>query len=205
LLTTAFIAYITCGSAVEYSCILLAGGDLIHAGWEEVRRMRILVFLHGTTIMHRAALDHTREERVEQVQQRDPSVADYAAYVPVGEAVAKLARWQQQGAQICFLSSHRKPEDVAKDAAALARFGFPGGEVLFRHPGESYADVARRAMPDVLIEDDCESIGGEVEMTYLHLRPDEQACITGIVVREFEGIDHLPDTLVELRSVPNEE
>jgi hypothetical protein len=167
--------------------------------------MRILVFLHGTTIMHRAALGHMREERVEQVKQRDPSVGDYATYVPVGEAVAKLARWQQQGAQIRYLSSHRKPEHVAMDTAVLERFGFPGGEVLFRHPGESYGDVARRAMPDVLIEDDCASIGGEVEMTYLQLRPDEQARITGIVVREFEGIDHLPDTPVELGSVPDEE
>ena len=163
--------------------------------------MRLLVFLHGTTIMHRAALGHTRQERVEQVQRRDPSVADYAAYVPVGAAVAKLARWQQQGAQICYLSSHRQPEHVAKDTAILERFGFPAGEVLFRQPGESYADVARRVRPDVLIEDDCESIGGEVEMTYPHLRPDEQAHITGIVVREFEGIDHLPEPLIELRGV----
>jgi hypothetical protein len=167
--------------------------------------MRILVFLHGTTVMHRAAVGHTREERVEQVQQRNPSVVDYAAYVPVGEAVAKLARWQREGAQICYLSSHRKPEDVAKDAAVLERFDFPAGEVLFRQPGESYADVARRAMPDVLIEDDCESIGGEVEMTYRHLQPDEQVHITGIVVREFEGIDQLPDTLVELRGARAED
>ena len=45
------------------------------------------------------------------------------------------------------------------------------------------------------------AFGGEVEMTYPHLRPDEQARITGIVVREFEGIDHLADTLGELRGV----
>jgi hypothetical protein len=185
--------------------MLRGAGSVVHPGWEEVCRMRILVFLHGTTIMHRTAVGHTREERVEQVQRRDPSVADYAAYVPVGEAVAKLARWHQQGAQICYLSSHRKPEDVAKDAAVLEHFGFPAGEVLFRGPGESYADVARLAMPQVLIEDDCESIGGEVEMTYPHLRPSEQARITGIVVREFEGIEHLPDTLVGLRSVRAED
>jgi hypothetical protein len=163
--------------------------------------MRILVFLHGTTITHRAAVGHPREERVEQVQQRDPSVADYAADVPVGEAAAKLARWQGHGAEVRYLSSHRKPEHVVKDAAVLERFGFPAGEVLFRQPGESYADVARRALPDVLIEDDSESIGGEVEMTYPPLRPDEQARITEIVVREFEGIEHRPETLVELRGV----
>jgi hypothetical protein len=161
-------------------------------------RVRILVFLHGTTIMHPTARGHSRDERVAQVKRRDPSIKEYAAYIPVGEASAKLRRWEQQGAEILYLSSHRKPEDVAKDASVLERFGFPAGEVLFRQPDESYADVARRALPDVLVEDDCESIGGEVEMTYPHLRPEEQARITGIVVREFEGIDHLPDTPVGL-------
>ena len=46
---------------------------------------------------------------------------DYAAYVPVGNAVTKLDRWRKQGAQIDYLSSHRKPEDVAKDASMLIR------------------------------------------------------------------------------------
>ena len=160
----------------------------------EDTRLRILVFQHGTTIMHRTALGHSREERVEQVKLRDPSIKEYATYVPVGEAVAKLRRWEQQGAEILYLSSHRKPEDVARDAYVLERFGFPAGEMLFRRDSESSADVARRAMPDVIIEDDCESIGGQVEMTYPHLQPEEQARIVGIVVREFEGIDHLPDT-----------
>lgn len=160
--------------------------------------MRILVFLHGTTIMHRAALGHSRVQRVDQVRQREPSVANYSAYVPVDEAVAKLQRWQHQGADISYLSSHRNPENVARDASVLERFGFPPGELVFRQEGETYADVARRVMPVVLIEDDCESIGGDVEMTYPHLQPEDQARITGIVVREFEGIDHLPDDLVEL-------
>ena len=159
--------------------------------------MRILIFLHGTTIMHPTALGHSREERVAQVRRREPSVADYAAYVPVGNVVEKLARWQRQGAEILYLSSHRKPENVAKDASVVERFGFPAGEIFFRQPGESYADAARRARPDVIVEDDCESIGGAVEMTYLHLRPEEQARITSIVVREFEGIDHLPDVPTE--------
>ncbi len=160
--------------------------------------MRILVFLHGTTIMHRAALGHAREERVAQVKRREPSIADYAAYVPVGDAVEKLGRWRRSGAEIVYLSSHRKAENVAKDVSVLERFGFPDGEVLFRQANETYADVARRAMPDVVIEDDCESIGGQEEMIYPHLEPEDHARIRGIVVREFEGIDHLPDDPVEL-------
>jgi hypothetical protein len=48
------------------------------------------------------------------------------------------------------------------------------------------------------VEDDCESIGGEIEMTYSHMRPEIKAKITSIVVKEFGGIDHLPETLPEL-------
>src|SRR5262249_44239565 len=103
------------------------------------------------------------------------------------------------------LSSHLQPEHVAKDAAVLERLGFPAGEMLFPQPEGHYADGARRDTPDVLVEFDCESSGGQVEMTYPSLRPDEQAHLTGIVVRELEGIDHLADTLVELRGVRAED
>lgn len=160
--------------------------------------MRILVFLHGTTIMHAAGAGMSREECVRQVRERHPSARDYAAYVPVGGAVEKLRRWHAQGAEIAYLSSHREPEDVAKDAAVLRRYGFPAGEVFSRQAGEDYGAAAERARPDVLIEDDCESIGGAVEMTYSKLRPELQSRVMSIVVREFEGLDHLPDDITAL-------
>jgi hypothetical protein len=121
--------------------------------------MKILAFLHGTTIMHATALDRTREERVAQVRDRDPSVHDYASYVPVGNASEKLRTWERQGAEIAYMSSHRKPEDVAHDQAVLRRYGFPRGLMLYRQAEETYGDTAARVLPDVLIEDDCESIG----------------------------------------------
>src|SRR5579864_5247557 len=71
----------------------------------EAPTMKILVFLHGTTIMHRGALGQSREERVRQVIAGEESVRDYEAYVPVGNAVEKLHRWRNQGAEIIFLSS----------------------------------------------------------------------------------------------------
>ncbi len=64
-----------------------------------------------------------------------------------------------------------------------------------REPGESYGDVAGRELPDVLIEDDCESINGVSEITYPQIRPDLRARIKSIIVPEFGGIDHLPDSL----------
>jgi hypothetical protein len=161
--------------------------------------VRLLVFLHGTAIMHPAAVGRTREERVDQVRtQADPALRDFAAYVPVGGVVGKLQRWRGQGAEIDYLSSHRNPDDVARDALVLQRYGFPSGRVLARELGESYGDVAGREMPDVLIEDDCESINGATEITYPQIRPELRVRIKSIIVPEFGGIDHLPDSLEEL-------
>ncbi len=53
--------------------------------------MKLLVFLHGTTIMHRSAAGKSCEERVRQVVEGEASVRAYATYVPIGEAVSKLS------------------------------------------------------------------------------------------------------------------
>lgn len=164
--------------------------------------MRLLVFLHGTAIMHSSAIERTRADRVEQVRAgEDPTLRAYEAYVPVGNAVAKLRRWQAQGAQIDYLSSHRNADDVAKDASVLRKFGFPPGRVLARQRGESYGEVAGRELPDILIEDDCESIGAG-EVTYLQVQTERRAHIKSIIVPEFGGIDHLPDSLPALLTFP---
>jgi hypothetical protein len=157
--------------------------------------VKILVFLHGTAIMHRSALGRPREERVRQVLDGDPSLHDFETYVPVRNVVRKLQAWVGLGAQIVYLSSHKHAKDVEKDKVILKKFGFPEGQVFFRQSGEQYGDVAERVMPDVLIEDDCESIGGEPEMTYPQIKPEMKARIKSIVVKEFEGIDHLPDDI----------
>ena len=154
--------------------------------------MRLLVFLHGTVLMHGAGVGVTRAERVAQVQAKPPAVSDYAAYVPVGAAVAKLRHWQDTGAVVDYLSSHRNPDDVALDAIVLRTHCFPVGQVLARRPGESYGDVAGREAPDVLVEDDCESIGPG-QITYPQIPSAVRARIKSIIVPEFGGIGHLPD------------
>ncbi len=160
-----------------------------------------MIFLHGTTIMHKSGLNMTREERVKQViQGTDPSLHDYASYVPVGNAVKKIKRWQEQGAEIVYLSSHKIPENVDKDRLVLKAYDFPEGTVFYRAGGQSYQNIAETVLPDVLIEDDCESIGGEKEMTITYVRPEYKKRITSIIVKEFGGIDYLPDTLAELKT-----
>ena len=160
--------------------------------------VKIMIFLHGTTIMHKNALDRTREERVKQVLDGEESLYDFATYIPVGNAVRKLQTWKKQGVEIVYLSSHKREEDVEKDKAVLRDHGFPDGQVFFRHRNEQYNEIAERELPDILIEDDCESIGREENMTYPHIKPELKTRIKSVVVKEFGGIDHLPDDLAEL-------
>ena len=160
--------------------------------------MKILIFLHGTVIMHKSAEGKNREERVRQVLNSDSSVHDYISYIPVGNAVEKLKSWQSQGAEIFYLSSHETSDDVEKDKSVLEKYGFPKGQVFYRQNGESYKDVAEKIIPDVLIEDNCESIGGEKEITITFVKPEIKQKIKSVVVKEFSGIDYLPDNLKEL-------
>src|SRR5690242_20352893 len=102
-------------------------------------RLLILPARHGTNACR---CDRARAERVAQVRSGHPTVREYAAYVPVGEAVTMLRHWQDAGAKVDYLSSHRNPDDVAPDAMVLRTHGFPPGRVFARAAGESYGDVA---------------------------------------------------------------
>jgi len=58
--------------------------------------------------------------------------------------------------------------------------------------------VAEKVLPDIIVEDNCESIGGETELTYPGIRPELKSKVKSFVVKEFGGIDHLPDNIAEL-------
>ena len=150
--------------------------------------------------MHATGAEKSRAERVQQVRAGDLSVLDFASYVAVGGAGRKLTTWNRQGAEISYLSSHREEADVALDRVVLQRAGFPQGQVWYRRSGQGYCDVVRELLPDVLIEDDCESIGGADEMTYPSLDALAKGQVHSIVVPEFGGIDHLPDGVDDLAS-----
>lgn len=174
--------------------------------------MRIMVFLHGTLITHKNSAGKSRQEIIKQVDEQEESVRDFKNYIPIGNAPKKLQTWVSQLAKICYLSAltenkkARGDETVGKeglkaDEIVLDRYNFPKGEIYHRNSGEGYKDVVARVSPppDILIEDDCESIGGVPEMTYPSLISELKTKIKPIVVKEFEGIDNLPDNLETLR------
>ena len=157
--------------------------------------MKILIFTEGTIIMHKNALGHTREEIAKQVEENEESVHDYKSYVPVGNAVQKLQNWKNDSTEILYLTSRRKPEEVQQIQNVLNKLKFPDGQLLFRQKDEEYKNVAEKIIPDILVEDDCESIGGIDEMTITHVKPEIKKKISSIPIKEFSGIDHLPDKI----------
>lgn len=138
--------------------------------------MKILIFTEGTILMHKSRW----------------RLRNFATYVPINNAVQKIKSWTKQGVEIIYLTSRRKQKQIQDIQNVLNKYGFPKGKLLFRKEDEEYKDVAERVVPDVLVEDDCESIGGEDELTITHVKPEIKKKIKSILVKEFGGIDHLP-------------
>lgn len=145
--------------------------------------------------MHKNAVDCSREEIVQQIKDNEISVHDYLSYIPVGNSVKKLEKWKDQSVTILYLTSRRELNEVRDIKKVLREYGFPEGQLLFRQKNEEYKDIAEKITPDILIEDDCESIGGIKEMTITHIKPDIKEKIKSISIKEFGGIDHLPDKI----------
>lgn len=181
--------------------------------------MKILVFTEGTILIFALGKNLQREKQIRMSQQagiqreenalafendlplpavEEGSVYDFSSYVPIGNAVEKLITWKNQGASIYYLTSRRIKEEIKIIQKLLREYNFPDYQNLFfRSKGENYKDVAERVMPDILIEDDCISIGGEKEMVYPHINDSLKSKIIPVVIPEFSGIDELADDITE--------
>jgi hypothetical protein len=182
--------------------------------------MKILIFTEGTILMPLYGKDIDREKivelsKAEGIQREERKIAfnsnspipltpkgssyDFANYIPIASAVEKISSWEKQGAEICYLTSRRMKVEIETIQKVLETFNFPNfSNLYYRQEGEDYKDVAEKLMPDILIEDDCESIGGEVEMTYPHIKSELKSKIKSIPIKEFNGIDNLPDQIADL-------
>lgn len=148
--------------------------------------------------MHKQGVGCRREEIVEQARSKVVTPGYFADFVPIGNAVQKLTSWKSQGADISYLTSRRKINQLEEVRQVLKKYNFPEGQLLFRNEGERYVDIVEKLMPAVLIEDDCESIGAD-EVIESHLGAIAKKKIRVFVVQEFFGIDHLSDQIVDLQ------
>jgi len=169
------------------------GGEVVHK-----TNMKIMVFTEGTITIHKTAINLTREEQILHAKNKIVTPGYFFDFVPIKNAVNKLTLWKNQGAEICYITSRKIAEEVDDVKRSMKRDDFPDGPLFFRQEKEKYKDVAERVIPDILIEDDYESHGGIDKITITHVRPEIKARIKSIIIREFEGIDHLPDKISDL-------
>jgi hypothetical protein len=172
--------------------IFTEGTILTNRRWTAIPREDVVKQVKAWSDLSKEELDKLRKEGLA------PSPEYFKASVPIGNSVKKIHAWKNQGATIVYLTSRRKTEEIHIIQDILRKYQFPEGELLFRREGEEYRDVAEKALPNIIVEDDCESIGGEEEMTYPGIKPDLKATVKSIVVKEFGGIDHLPNDVAEL-------
>ncbi len=124
------------------------------------------------------------------------SIQDYSSYIPIKNAVKKLQKWKEKRVELLYLTSRTKPEEIQQIRNVLEKHNFPQGKLFFRE-GEEYKDVIEKIKPDIFIDDDCESIGGNNIKDLIN----PELNIKIIIVKEFGGIDHLPDNPSKLFEV----
>lgn len=144
-------------------------------------RIKIMIFVEGTILKPKSLL----------------SLYNHRTYIPIGNAVPLIDSWHQQGAQLLYCTS-QKEKHAEEMAQLLKHYKFSGSRLYFREKGQTYKDIVERIRPNILIEDDCRSIGGSWQMCITHVLPEIKASIKSIVVKEFRGIDHLPYSIRSL-------
>lgn len=145
-------------------------------------KVKIVIFTEGTVLGPKSFLYHFC----------------HSSYVPIGDSVYRLKAWEQQGTEIFYITSRKKEKQVEKIKELLLKYDFPGEYLYYRGLGEKYKDIVEEVIPDVLIEDDCRSIGGSWQMCITYVKPEVKDRIKSFVVKEFKGIGDLPHLLSEL-------
>lgn len=125
------------------------------------------------------------------------SLYNHNAYVPIGNAAALISLWYNQGANIIYCTSRRNKQ-AENIACLLDTYGFCGDCLISREHKESYKDIVETIKPNILIEDDCKSIGGAWQMCITHVAPAIKNNIVSVIVSEFKGIDNLPEDINKL-------
>lgn len=153
----------------------------IYLNMEKRIGITIMIFAEGTILKPKRCL----------------TLYNHHSYIPIGNAVDIIKEWQKQGANIIYCTSRRKKQ--ADDMADLLKnHGFRGTYLVSREPRENYEDLVEILQPDILIEDDCKSIGGAWQMCFTKVKPELKEKIKHIAVREFKGIDHLCVSIKQL-------
>lgn len=134
--------------------------------------MRIMIFIEGTTFYTKPLL----------------FLFTKYGYKPIGNAVKTVNSLHEKGHEI-YLCSYVRKARYNFIKAIVDFYGMNYTEILCRKKGETYSKIVERLKPDILIEDDCKSIGGLKECCITHVKEEIKQNIQSIIVPEFAGID----------------
>ena len=146
--------------------------------------LTIIVFAEGTILKPKSWL----------------SLYNHKSYIPIGNAASIISAWQQQDANIIYCTS-RKKKQAMDMANILGKYSFCGCCLVARESKENYSDIVEALRPDILIEDDCKSIGGVWQTCIHRVKTEIKQQIKSIVVSEFKGIDYLPAEVSHLMNL----
>lgn len=136
--------------------------------------MRIMIFIEGTTFYTRPLL----------------FLFTKYGYKPIGNAVKTVNMLYDKGHEI-YLCSYVRKARYCFIKAIVDFYGMNYTEILCREKDETYSEIVEQLKPDILIEDDCKSIGGLKECCITHVKEEIKQNIQSIIVAEFAGIDSI--------------
>lgn len=140
--------------------------------------MKIMIFIEGTIFRTRPPL----------------FLFTKYGYTPIGRAAEKINRWYDAGNEIYLCSYVRRPR-IGFIRSVMDFYGIKYTGIFCRAKGERYREIVERLKPDILIEDDCRSIGGQKNCCITEVENEIKKNIRSILVPEFGGIDHVEITV----------
>ena len=140
---------------------------------------RIMVFTEGTTFYTKSFL----------------FLFSKKGYEPLGKSINIINDLYSRGNEI-YLCSYVRRNRYHFIKSVMDYYNVNYTEILCRDKGEQYSDLVERICPDILIEDDCASIGGEKEWCITNVKEDIRKNIKSMIVKEFQGIDSIEKELL---------
>lgn len=134
--------------------------------------MKIIIFIEGTTFYTKFPL----------------FIFTKYGYKPIENAVEIVNDWKEKGHEI-YLCSYVHKIRYKYIKSIMDFYGMKYTEIICRSKREQYSEIVERLEPDLLIEDDCRSIGGQREWCITNVKDELKSKIHSIIVPEFKGIE----------------
>lgn len=141
-------------------------------------KQKIMIFIEGTTFYTKPFL----------------FLFSKNGYAPIGNAVEIINKLYNERNEI-YLCSYVRKKRYNFIKSVIDYYNIMYTEILCRDKKENYSDLVERILPDILIEDNCKSIGGEKQCCISNVRDEIKKNIKSIIVEEFKGIDHIQNQI----------